>query len=198
MIAFQLKIVGRLQVEPKPLRVAKESRQTECRVCGDGPLALNDLIDSSRWHTQALGEPILRQTQRIEKLLQEDLTGVNRGQFLLGHERLLMIVHNLNVQSIPLVPPKAHTPLIVDSNAVLPGAVAGEFFQSIPGRCPQVFKGRRSVRDEQLSETSTLNRRAPLSRGLTPEQALSVFTSKAPDHVGIITLHVTSVNVRGA
>jgi len=68
-----------------------------------------------------------------------------------------MIVHDLNVQSISLVPPEAHAPLIVDSNAVLPGAMAGELFQPVPGRCPQIFKGRRSVQDEQLPEASTLN-----------------------------------------
>jgi hypothetical protein len=41
-----------------------------------------------------------------------------------AHRCLLMIVNDFNIVCIPLVPPKADPPLIVDTNAILPLTLA--------------------------------------------------------------------------
>jgi hypothetical protein len=56
-----------------------------------------------------------------------------------------MIVGYLNIIGIRLMPSKTYPPLIVNSDAVMPMAVAGEFLQSIAWRHPQVFQVFRSI-----------------------------------------------------
>jgi hypothetical protein len=42
-----------------------------------------------------------------------------------------MVIHNLNVVSVPLAPPKTYPPLIVDANTVLTFAVSRQLSKSI-------------------------------------------------------------------
>ena len=84
-ISLDLEIKGGLQVEPEASRVAKEAAQAQRGVCSDGPLAEDDLVDPSGRNTQTLGETVLRDVERLEKFLVEDLARMNGRESFLSH-----------------------------------------------------------------------------------------------------------------
>jgi hypothetical protein len=43
-------------------------------------------------------------------------------------------IHDLNVVSIAVLPDEADAPLVIDTNAIRPGAVAFQQFKLVPGR----------------------------------------------------------------
>lgn len=51
-----------------------------------------------------------------------------------------MIIHNLDLIGIPVSPDKAHTPLIVDPDAVLAFAIAFQGFETIGEPYSQVIQ----------------------------------------------------------
>jgi hypothetical protein len=56
-----------------------------------------------------------------------------------------MVVHNFDVNGIRGDPPKANSPLVVDPDAVLPGAIAAECFETIPGNRAEIGERRSRV-----------------------------------------------------
>jgi len=50
-----------------------------------------------------------------------------------------MIIGYFNIVGISLMPPETYSPLIVNADAMLTFPIAGELFQPIPRRHPQVF-----------------------------------------------------------
>lgn len=59
-----------------------------------------------------------------------------------------MVVCYLNIISIPLVPSKTYSPLIVDSYAMLSIAVSAKLLESIAGRHLQILKAVSSIQVE--------------------------------------------------
>jgi hypothetical protein len=56
-----------------------------------------------------------------------------------------MIINDFHVMRIAVYPAEADSPLIVDPNAILTGAIAREFFQSIAWRHAQVVERLRRI-----------------------------------------------------
>jgi len=52
-----------------------------------------------------------------------------------------MIINDLNVEGVPILPGEAYSPLVIDADAVLPGAVAFQRLQPVAGRYPQILQG---------------------------------------------------------
>jgi hypothetical protein len=94
-----------------------------------------------------------------------------------------VVIHNLNALRFAIGPPKANTPLVIDPNAVLPGAVAGEFLQSVPRRGGQVAQVLGSVQVQQLSPRRPLNGRREFARPLPAKDFLGFGVSKGFDHL---------------
>ena len=51
-VAFDLDVVAILEVQPEALAGAEVSCEPERRVGGDAAFAVDDLVDSSRWHAE--------------------------------------------------------------------------------------------------------------------------------------------------
>jgi len=62
-----------------------------------------------------------------------------------------VIVDDLYVLRTSVRPPEAHSPLLVDPNAVGAGSVALELLKPVSRRYPQIVEGLGGVEDEQLS-----------------------------------------------
>src|SRR5688572_619017 len=58
-VFFNFQVVARLEVQPKPLRSSKKTRQSECRICANRALAANDLINATWWNAYVFRQPIL-------------------------------------------------------------------------------------------------------------------------------------------
>src|SRR6185295_11780223 len=89
-VLLDFQVVANLEIQPEAFAHAKETRQAERRVRNDRPLTVNDFVDTTRRYADILGEPILAQTQRSQKLLEKDLSRVYRWNFL-THSVLILV-----------------------------------------------------------------------------------------------------------
>ena len=80
-----------------------------------------------------------------------------------------MVIRNLYRMGVPIVPPEAYPPLIIDPNAVLAPAVPLEFLQSVSGWEPQVLQCFRGIQHKKLSQRSPVNLIRQPPGSLTPE-----------------------------
>ena len=58
-------IKGSLKIQPETRGVAKASSESECGVRSDRAFSMDDLIDPASRHVEALGKPILRESERL-------------------------------------------------------------------------------------------------------------------------------------
>jgi len=72
-----------------------------------------------------------------------------------------VIIHNLNIFRSSGRPTKAEAELIIDSNAVLPGPVTFERFQSISRRHSQILQLGRDLQLPQLAPSHDGNVHKP-------------------------------------
>jgi hypothetical protein len=92
-----------------------------------------------------------------------------------------MVVYNLNIKYVSGCPGKTHTPLFVDSDAVLACTVSFQCLPAIPWWLPQKIKSRRSIQLSQLSLSHSTD--GLPAAGATPlEEGLRIFTAKTLDH----------------
>src|SRR5438876_1089921 len=93
-----------------------------------------------------------------------------------------MIVDDFDLPRAVVSPPKADSPLIVDSNAVLPTPITAEFLQPVTRRHTQVVQILRAVEHLQLSFGLCLER-AKLPQRAASEQLRGVPRGKRPNHL---------------
>ena len=67
-----------------------------------------------------------------------------------------MIIYNLNIFRANIRPTKTDSPPIVNTNAVLTGAIAFQRFQTVAGRYHQIVKSTGNLK---LSKLASSNRR---------------------------------------
>jgi hypothetical protein len=105
---------------------------------------MHDLVDPPRRHTDIPGQPVLGQTQRLEKIRREDFARMYGILLSSSHAKpssnVLVIVNDLDLVGIAILPPKADAPLLVHANTVLAGPIAPELLQSIPRRHAEVVE----------------------------------------------------------
>ena len=63
-----------------------------------------------------------------------------------------MVVNDLNPFWTSVAPPKADSPLIVDSDTVLPRTITAQTLEPVARRNPEVFQTTRSVNLMQLAQ----------------------------------------------
>jgi hypothetical protein len=92
-----------------------------------------------------------------------------------------MVIHNLDIVSVSVAPHETHTPLIVNPDAMLAGAIAFEGLQSVArGRC-QVSQLRGNIELPKLALRHPSDRTIP--RHLFPAmKPLGLLRPERPDH----------------
>ncbi len=96
-----------------------------------------------------------------------------------------MVIHDLNIVSIPLPPNKADAPLVVDSNAVLPAATAMQRFEPIARRRGQIAQVRSSIQLRQFSLRDPFDG-AEAFHPLPQMEAFRLLRAEGPDHPPIV------------
>jgi hypothetical protein len=138
-----------LSAQPITVWQAEKLAQPKIGVCRNGAFTSDNLTNALCGNTNLLGQAILAQPHWLEKLFQKDLAG-SYG-FELTHDSFTsVVIHDFNIFCPRFRPMKADAPLIVDTNAILAGAVTLECFQSIAGRYPQVLKSAGNFELSQL------------------------------------------------
>ena len=96
-----------------------------------------------------------------------------------------VVVSNLNIECVPVFPPKADTVLIVNADAILSGTIAFQCFQPVRRRRRQVSKLIRAIDLNQSSQRHSRNLlKSP--DALLMEDRLRVFIAKGADQTTII------------
>jgi hypothetical protein len=92
-----------------------------------------------------------------------------------------MVIYNLNIKDLSCCPAKTHTPLFVDTDAVLACTVSFQCLQAVAWWRSQKIKSRRSIQLSQLplSHSSDL---LPAAGAPPFKQGLSFFITETLDH----------------
>ena len=93
-----------------------------------------------------------------------------------------MIIHDFHIGSIAILPPEAYTPLLIDPNAVLAGAIPFQQLQSIRWGNAKISKLARIVQHTEFSSSNFLNGLRQPARTLTPPDFSRLITSQVFDH----------------
>ena len=93
-----------------------------------------------------------------------------------------MVADEFHVRGIRAGPAKTDPPLVVDPNAVLPGAIAFELLQPVAGRHSKVIECFRGIQSDEFPEhrPSEIGRKAPY--GLAAKEPLGIALGKAGNH----------------
>jgi hypothetical protein len=93
-----------------------------------------------------------------------------------------VVVNDLDVMRIPL-PAEAHTPLLVDANAVLPGSLALQLLQAIARWDAEIVELLRGVDSNELSQHHTPEAGWKRPHWMAPKQPLHAAVGKALYHL---------------
>ena len=63
----------------------------------------------------------------------------------------LVVINDLYVSSVAIIPNKANTPLLIDTDAVLPRTDALKFFKTVSRRYPQVSQSLSVAEHSQFA-----------------------------------------------
>ena len=85
-----------------------------------------------------------------------------------------MVVNDLNPFWTSVAPPKADSPLIIDSDTVLPRTITAQTLEPVARRNPEVFQTTRSINLAQLAQRDARNTRVKGRDSLPRKQALSL------------------------
>jgi hypothetical protein len=92
-----------------------------------------------------------------------------------------VIIDDLDVVGIPAGPAEAHSPLVIDSDAVLSPPVTCYCFEVIAWRGLEVVQGTRAVEVVQLPARHALDRGEATDRAVL-EEGTGVLGREASDH----------------
>jgi len=92
-----------------------------------------------------------------------------------------VVVHYLDLISVPITPYKAEPPLIVDPDSVLAFPVAAQRLQAVSGRRCQIAQLRGAVQLPELSAGSLLDGSKAPAR-LPPMKPLGLRAPERPNH----------------
>jgi len=143
---------------------------------------MNDLVDPPWRHVGVFCHPVLAQAQRLHELRKQYFTRMDIGKFLFDHNHSLMIIDNLDAEGIAVLPPKANTQPVVNSDAVLTRTILRQNFQMVAGRNAKIIQVRCPVDQKQLSQCRMLNILRKLARSFPVKYALGFHGFERNDH----------------
>lgn len=85
-----------------------------------------------------------------------------------------MVVNDLNPFWTSVAPPKADSPLIVDSDTVLPRTITAQTLEPVARRNPEVFQTTRSINLAQLAQRDASDAWVERRNRLPRKQVLSL------------------------
>ena len=187
-----IKIVIHLQSQPELRRHLKISCQPQCSISGNRTFPVNDLIDTTWRNMDVLGQSVLADFFRLQKLFHKDFSRVKREHFLFTHGHLLMVIDDFNVISVFFLPDKTNTPLIIYSDAVLTFPLPLQAFKVIRGWVSKVTHIFSPVQHAEFSKSYALDGLRQFARKLTVENLFSFSRFKGLYHMPILTQSVNN------
>ena len=160
---------------------SEEATETKIRIGRNGAPPGHDLADTLRRHANLLGDTILRDSERKQELLPQELTGRYGFQFARHGASLSVVVHNLNILRPSWRPSEAEAILVVDTDTVLTDPIPLQRLQPISRRDTQVRQTRCDLQLPELSQCNALDEHPP-ENPLATGQCRGVSIPERPDH----------------
>jgi hypothetical protein len=179
------RVMGRLGAQPVAVGKAEKPAQAQVGVGGNGTFTRYDVTDALRRHADLLRQSVLADPHRPQEFFQQDLAG-RYGLEFTHHHPPSVIVHDLDIFSASVCPTEAHAELIVYPDALLPGAITFQGFESIAGRHPQIVQSARDLQLPQLASRHVRDVREPTDP-LASRKSLCVGALERLDHGPIVT-----------
>jgi hypothetical protein len=132
--------MGSLGTEPVAVRKAEKSAQAQIGVGSNGAFASHDVADTLRRHADFFRQPVPADPHRPQKFFQQEFAGRYRLEFAHYHSPSVIVVFGSCFR-----PTETHPELIIDTDAMLPLAIASQGFQPITGRHSQILQSRRDL-----------------------------------------------------
>lgn len=104
----------------------------------------------------------------------------------------LVVIHNLDIISMPVFPREAYPPLFVDADAVLAPAIALQSFKPVARRHTQRIQGTCCIDLQQLAPRDTLQVMGQTPREVPVEEPLGILVPAALDHGSTLTQNVNN------
>lgn len=186
-VAFDFDVVAVLEVQPEALAGSEVPGEPQCGIGADAPLAVDDLVDSSRRYADGNRQAMLGDLKWLQILEHQHLAGVDGGHDrVVAHDGVFVwmsvVVDDLNVLGPRCRPLEADAPLLVDADAVGACPVALELLESVSRGNAQILERLGGVEDEQLAQRSALGALVEPARPLTPPDSLSFFVRERSQH----------------
>jgi hypothetical protein len=106
---------------------------------------------------------------------------------------LVVVIDDLDIEGIAALVPETHSPLIVDTQAPAPLAIALQRFQPIARWHTQIGDADRGVYRYQPFQGPLLDIRRKPARPFATEDPCSLLAGKGADHVSTLTCLVINV-----
>jgi len=187
VVLCHFEVVARLEPHPHSGACAEVVGESHRRVGGDGALAMHDLADAHGRDAQVLRHAALAESERLHKVLKQHFAWMNGWEGRHRECSLRVVVHDLHVVGAPAVPDEADSPLGVDANGVLAGAISAKLLQAIARRRAQVAKVLGVVQVQQLAPGSSLDVQRQLPRDFAAAETLGLPVGKRLDHDLIVS-----------
>jgi len=94
-----------------------------------------------------------------------------------------MVIDDFHIVGVAGLPPKAETPLFIDPDAVLPGALTFQLLEPVSGRSPQIVQSIRRIKQSELLQSNSPDVRPSAGMALHPEP-FGIPTPKPGNHFG--------------
>jgi hypothetical protein len=98
---------------------------------------------------------------------------------------LLLIIHNFDIVRVAVLPSKANSPSIIDTDAILSLPIPFQRFQLIAGRLPQILKGFGAIQVEKFASCLPFEGLKTANWAIIKESG-GVAASERFDHLGRI------------
>jgi hypothetical protein len=183
-LARNREIIGPLQVEPVLGRLLECLAEQEGQLRRHRTCFFDDVRNAHRGNADRARELGLRDQEFVKNLLQvlAWVDGNGRGCERRRHDDPLVIIADFHIEGVASAEAEAQTPLIVDPNRMLAGAVAGQGFKPIRLRPPQILKSRRRVQLIEPHKAAPENIGRQSARFASDKQFLGFGIGKRPDH----------------
>jgi hypothetical protein len=206
------RIETRLAAQPIALGQIEKFAQAQIGVGGDTAPPGNDFADALRRDADLFGQPVVADAHRFQKIIMQDLARVNGRKAWSrhvgdigkvdavkvfnanGHGVLCSVVINdFNIVGVSALKAKANPPLVIDADAPLSGAVAGERFQPVAGRDAQVFHKPGGVDLFELVSRRIPQTAVESADSQPLEDGGGLFVGEGFNHEGTITRRMINV-----
>jgi hypothetical protein len=160
-----------LEVEPKLGSRSERLREEPRGLRRNTALAANNLVDALERDLEVFGETDLRDSERDEELLEEDLSGMGGNSILGKHgaTSLPVVVDDADIVRLAGAPPEHNAPLLVNPDAVEAPEVSSKRLESIPRWLKEILQHSSGVQHIELTHRDSSDlRRDPLDR-LAPD-----------------------------